>query len=291
MSARLLIRHQGKASVRGHKSPRTTGEIYSRSPAGALWTSSHLQVDTGGRRAILVFVGGCDCAGFLAATGVSTLAAVVRVMDMRTEIIDAESISGRRRALDLLRSGGLVVFPTDTVYGLAAYPWDDEAVRRLYQVKERPKDLPIPLLLSDAGQLDQVAVLSERCRGLPARFWPGPLTLVLPKKAVVSEVISQRPTVAVRVPDSSLARDVIRGAGGVLAVTSANISGEASPVTAQEVEVQLGGRIPLILDGGACPVGVASTILDCSVSPPLLLRRGVISKADLDTVIGAVRLA
>jgi L-threonylcarbamoyladenylate synthase len=209
---------------------------------------------------------------------------------MKTRIIQAEHVDGTGQALDLLRSGELVAFPTDTVYGLAALPWDDEAVRRLYQVKERPEDLPIPLLLSDAAQLERVAVLSERCRALPGRFWPGGLTLVLPKTAAVSPAISRRPTVAVRVPDLALTRDLIGEAGGVLAVTSANISGEISPVTAQQVEAQLGGRIPLILDGGRCREGVASTIVDCSVSPPLLLRRGAVSEADLRAVIGALRL-
>jgi len=210
---------------------------------------------------------------------------------METSLIETGSVAGREKALDLLRSGGLVAFPTDTVYGLAAYPWDEAAVERLYRVKERPEDLPIPLLLSDAAQLNQVAVLTERCGALPERFWPGGLTLVLPKKAAVSGAISERPTVAVRVPDLAWTRDLIRDAGGVLAVTSANISGEPSPVTAQQVEAQLGGRIPLILDGGACPVGVASTILDCSVSPPLLLRRGAVGEADLRAAIGALRLA
>ena len=210
---------------------------------------------------------------------------------MKTSLIETGSVAGREKALDLLRSGGLVAFPTDTVYGLAAYPWDEAAVERLYRVKERPEDLPIPLLLSDAAQLSQVAVLTERCRVLPERFWPGGLTLVLPKKAAVSGAISERPTVAVRVPDLAWTRDLIRDAGGVLAVTSANISGDPSPVTALQVEAQLGGRIPLILDGGACPVGVASTILDCSVSPPLLLRRGAVGEADLRGAIGALRLA
>lgn len=190
----------------------------------------------------------------------------------------------------VLKSGGLVAFPTDTVYGLAAWPWDDAAVKRLYEVKERPQDLPIPLLLSGAGQLSQVATLSERCRPLTERFWPGGLTLVLPKTEAISGAISERPTVAARVPDLVLARDLIREAGGVLAVTSANISGEASPVTARQVEMQLGGRIPLVLDGGPCRVGIASTILDCSVSPPLLLRRGAISEADLRAVVGAIHL-
>jgi L-threonylcarbamoyladenylate synthase len=210
---------------------------------------------------------------------------------MKTDVIEANSAAGRRRALEILKSGGLVAFPTDTVYGVAAYPSEEGAVERLYQVKERPRDLPIPLLLSDVAALDRIALLSERCRALPERFWPGGLTLVLPKKASVSDAISQRPTVAVRVPDLELTRELIRGAGGVLAVTSANLSGASSPVTAQQVEAQLGGRIPLVLDGGPCPVGVASTVLDCSVSPPLLLRRGAVSEVDLRAVVGAMHLA
>ncbi len=209
---------------------------------------------------------------------------------MKTEVIDARNGDARCRAIAVLNRGGLVAFPTDTVYGVAAYPWQEEAVRRLYQVKQRPKDLPIPLLLSDAGDVDRVAVLAGPCRELPERFWPGALTLVLPKKAVVSDAITDRPTVAVRVPDLRLARDLIRSASGVLAVTSANLSGAPSPVTAQEVEEQLGGRIALILDGGPCREGVPSTILDCSVSPPRLLRRGAIGEADLRAIVGPIRV-
>jgi L-threonylcarbamoyladenylate synthase len=221
----------------------------------------------------------------LAATGVAKLAAVVCVIRMRTETIDVSDVGGKQRALALLKSGGLVAFPTDTVYGLAAYPWNEDAVQRLYHVKQRPKELPIPLLLSDATEIDRVAVLPERCRRLPERFWPGGLTLVLSKKASVSRSVTDRPTVAVRVPDLPLARDIIRHAGGILAVTSANLSGAPSPVTAQDVEEQLGGRIALILDGGPCRAGVPSTVLDCSVSPPVILRHGVIAEEELYAVI------
>jgi L-threonylcarbamoyladenylate synthase len=166
-------------------------------------------------------------------------------------------------------------------------------VARLYEAKQRPSDRPIPLLLSDAGQLDRVARLLPRCRcqfrQLIAHFWPGGLTLVLPKAQIVSDAISAGPTVAVRVPDLPLARDLIRGAGGVLAVTSANLSGQLSPITAQEVEEQLGDRIDLIIDGGPSRGGVPSSILDCTVTPPVLLRRGAVSEAALRAVVGPIK--
>jgi len=203
---------------------------------------------------------------------------------MQTVIVDASEDSGRELATELLRSGSLVAFPTDTVYGLAAYPWEEAAVERLYQVKQRPKELPIPLLLSDSAEVERVAMLPARCRALSERFWPGGLTLVLEKKASVSRSITDRPTVAVRVPNLPLARDIIRRVGGVLAVTSANISGAATPVTAREVEEQLGGRIALIVDGGSCPAGVPSTVLDCSVWPPVVLRSGVVGEDELRAV-------
>jgi len=197
------------------------------------------------------------------------------------------------RAVEVLRAGGLVAFPTDTVYGLAVLPWDMDAVARLYKAKQRPSDKPIPLLLSDANQLGRVAVLSPRLRRqsrqLITRFWPGGLTLVLPKAEIVPDAVSAGPTVAVRVPDLLLARDLIRDAGGVLAVTSANLSGQLSPITAQEVEGQLENRVDLILDGGPSRAGVPSSILDCTVSPPLLLRRGAIPEAALRAVIGPIQ--
>jgi L-threonylcarbamoyladenylate synthase len=209
---------------------------------------------------------------------------------MRTEIVRAESEDALRRAVAVLRAGGLVAFPTDTVYGVAALPWDEGAVNRLYEAKERPAQKAIPLLISDAGQLSRVAILPPQFAALSARFWPGGLTLVLPKTACVPDAVSAGPTVAVRVPDLPLARDLIRQAGGVLAVTSANVSGRPSPVSTQEVATQLGGRVELILDGGPCRAGVPSTILDCSVQPPVLLRRGDVPEADLCAAIGAIRI-
>jgi len=210
--------------------------------------------------------------------------------EMKTEVMRANG-GAVRCAVESLASGRVVAFPTDTVYGLGANPWDDVAVRHLYEVKERPLDLPIPLLLSDGEELRRVGRLPESCQGLPERFWPGGLTLVVPKTEAVSSAVSNRPTVALRVPDHELARRLIREAGGVLAVTSANLSGGVSPRTAGGVAAQLGGRISLIVDGGPSEVGVASTIVDCSVAPPRLLRRGAVSEEELRAALGSLETA
>jgi L-threonylcarbamoyladenylate synthase len=213
---------------------------------------------------------------------------------MQAEVIHAGNENAQRRAAEVLKGGGLVAFPTDTVYGVAALPWDVDAVARLYAAKQRPSGTPIPLLLSDVEQLDRVVALphrfSRQIRQLLDRFWPGGLTVVLPKTGIVPDIVSSGPTVAVRMPDLALARDLIRGVDGVLAVTSANRSGQPSPITAQEVEEQLGDRIDLILDGGVSPGGVPSSILDCTVFPPRLLRRGIISEAALRAVVGSIEI-
>jgi L-threonylcarbamoyladenylate synthase len=211
---------------------------------------------------------------------------------MKADVIHIGNKDVIRRAVEVLEGGGIVAFPTDTVYGVAVMPWDDDAVARMYEIKQRSLDKPIPLLLSDVDHLSRVAELplqhERSCKRLIARFWPGGLTLVLPKTQLVSDIISHSSTVAVRVPGLALARDVIREAGGVLAVTSANRSGFPSPVTAFEVEEQLGDRIDLILNGGVTRGGVPSSILDCTVSPPRLLRHGIITEATLCSVMETI---
>jgi len=189
-------------------------------------------------------------------------------------------------AMVWLRRGQVVAFPTDTVYGVGARMDDLNAVERLYQVKGRPRSLGIPLLLAGPEDMERV------CRDLPEiawrlaeRFWPGGLTLVFWRQPGVSDLITGgRSTVAVRVPDHSLPRELARRLGGALASTSANQSGAAAPITAAAVQEQLAGRIPLILDGGTCSAGVASTIVDLTVEPPQLLRSGPISLAEIETV-------
>jgi len=200
---------------------------------------------------------------------------------VNTEVIKAGSGEALRQAVAVLRAGGLVAFPTDTVYGLAALPTDRAAVARIYEVKGRNTGRPIALLLSDADRLTEVALLPKVAGPVARRFWPGGLTLILPKTEMVCKEISQGPTVGVRVPDLALARRLIRAAGGVLAVTSANRSGEPAALTAAEVLEQVGGRIELVIDGGRCPGGIPSTVLDCTVWPPVVLRHGAISEADI----------
>jgi len=204
---------------------------------------------------------------------------------MVTEIVGATHPSALRRASEVVQAGGIIAFPTDTVYGVGATPWLDSAVRRLYAVKERPESKAIPLLLASADHLERVAIPAPSCWRVIEAFWPGGLTLILAKTAAVSEAVSAGPSVAVRVPGLGLARELIEAVGGILAVTSANVSGQPSPVTAADVQEQLGGRIELIIDGGPCKHGVSSSILDCTVAPPRLLRRGAVSEAALSAVL------
>jgi L-threonylcarbamoyladenylate synthase len=191
--------------------------------------------------------------------------------------------SGLRRAAELLRSGELVAFPTDTVYGVGAVVWNAAAVGKLYAAKLRRADKAIPVLLADADDFALVAgVLLPAALRLAGRFWPGPLTIVVPRAAgVPDEVTAGGASVAVRVPDHDLARALIRAAGAPLAATSANLSGRPSPVTAEEVVAQLGGRIPLVLDGGRCPGGLASTVVDLTGPTPVILRPGPLTLQEI----------
>lgn len=204
---------------------------------------------------------------------------------MVTKVIRADERGAVEQAAEVLRSGGLVVFPTDTVYGLAAHPGDRQAVARIYEAKGRNTSRPIALLLSDLEDLPKIAVLPDPILPLARRFWPGGLTLVVPKTEAVPPVVSPGSTVGVRIPDLDLARAIIRAAGGVLAVTSANLSGQPAALTAQEALEQLEGRVELIVDGGPCPGGVPSTVVDCTVWPPTILREGAIPEAEIQAAL------
>lgn len=191
---------------------------------------------------------------------------------------NAESI---QIALQILREGGLVAFPTDTVYGVGALVFDGKAVESIYVAKQRPIEKAIPVLMADAADMEKVGMdIPEVAYQLAARFFPGPLTCLIPKQPTLPESVSATETVGVRVPDHEVARALLRAAGP-MAVTSANISGQASPSTAQEVLAQLGGRIDLILDGGKTPGGVPSTLVDCTGKDLKILREGPISLAEI----------
>ena len=207
---------------------------------------------------------------------------------MNTEILLAQDPLALPRAIEILQLGGLVAFPTDTVYGVGALAFDGAAVESIYAAKDRPVEKAIPVLIGDADDLAKViAEVPEIALKLAARFWPGPLTLVVPKHPDLPEAVSTDATIGVRFPNHPVARALLRLAGP-MAVTSANLSGQPGPSTAQEVFAQLGGRIALILDGGRTPGGVPSTVVDC-VSPELqILRSGPISNSEILAVSGQI---
>ncbi len=207
---------------------------------------------------------------------------------MRIAVTPENREESLTRAVEILRAGGLVAFPTDTVYGIAAAAFSEDAVERLFQAKIRDRGKAIPLLLSRTSQLRDVArnIPSAAWR-LADAFWPGGLSIVLEKSPRIPDVVTAGgPTVAVRVPDHPLALRLIDLAGVPLAATSANLSGQPSPVTADEVERSLGRAADLLLDGGPCPGGIASTVIDVTVSPPGILRQGPIRWEDIAPVIG-----
>jgi len=201
---------------------------------------------------------------------------------MKTEILPESEISS---ALEILQSGGIVAFPTDTVYGLGALAFNNAAIESIYIAKNRPIEKAIPILIGDLGDLDKIADdIPNMALRFAARFWPGPLTCIVPKKQTLPLAVSATSTVAVRIPDHPDARTLLRVAGP-MAVTSANISGQPSPSTAQEVYEQLNGRIPLILDGGKTKGGIPSTLVDCTGEMPVILREGPITLDELMAVL------
>ncbi|MGH2373972.1 MAG: L-threonylcarbamoyladenylate synthase [bacterium] len=198
-----------------------------------------------------------------------------------------------RDAAATLVSGGLVAFPTETVYGLGADAFNAKAVERIFEVKGRPADNPIIVHLADASALPSVvASVPEAAGTLISRCWPGPLTLVLPAAPTVPAVTrGGLPTVAVRVPAHPVAHALIRSAGRPIAAPSANRSGRPSPTTARHVATDLDGTIDIILDGGPTPVGVESTVVDLTERSPTLLRPGGVPLETLEKLLGPVVVA
>ena len=182
----------------------------------------------------------------------------------------------------LLGEAQLVVFPTDTLYGVGADPFNPVAIERLYEAKGRSLDKGIPILLADLHDLDKVVRAKPApTQGLIERFWPGPLTLILPRRSGLPANISPNENIAVRIPESEVARAVIRAAGGAVATSSANRSGEPGARSAGEALSALGGIVAAIVDGGSVEHGAASTIVDCTVTPPRILRPGPLTAEDL----------
>lgn len=193
---------------------------------------------------------------------------------MKTRLIKADAPGAVEQAAEALTRGEVVAFPTDTVYGVAAGHGHIDA---LFVAKRRPRDKRIPVLLSDASHLEASAIVTPAARALAARYWPGPLTIVL--------TAPRRGSLAFRVPANDVARRLIAASGGGLPVTSANLSGRPDATTAAEVLAQLGGRIALVLDGGRTPGGGPSTVVDCTGPEVRVVREGAIPASEIERVI------
>lgn len=208
-------------------------------------------------------------------------------MTLETEILQPDA-PGLARAAAVLGAGELVAFPTETVYGLGGDARSDMAVARIFEAKGRPRFNPLIVHVPDLDTARQIAVFDAQAERLAAAFWPGPLTLVLPLRpeaGISALVTAGLKTVAIRLPAHPVAQALLRAFGGPLAAPSANPSGKVSPTRAAHVAEGLAGRIAAVLDGGACAVGVESTIL--ALSPPILLRPGGVPAEAIEALIGA----
>ena len=211
---------------------------------------------------------------------------------MNTLLLDAVNSGDVARAASILRSGGLVGIPTETVYGLAANALDGAAVAKIFAAKGRPMDNPLIVHIAEFGALRSLtSCVPEKAVVLAERFWPGPLTIILPKSDIVpDEVSAGLDTVAIRFPSHPAARRVIAESGVPLAAPSANTSGRPSPTTARHVLDDMDGKIDAVLDGGPCSVGVESTVITLATATPTLLRPGGITLEQLQAAIGGVKV-
>jgi L-threonylcarbamoyladenylate synthase len=213
---------------------------------------------------------------------------------LQTEIVSIDPLTPDSevlaRAAAILQRGGLVAFPTETVYGLGAHALDADAVARIFTAKGRPSNNPLIVHVPDVEQAKALVTdWPETASRLAEQFWPGPLTLILPKSAVVPEIVTAGgPTVALRVPAHPVAQALLRTAQIPIAAPSANRSMRLSPTRAEHVIRDLSGRIAMILDGGPTPGGLESTVLDLTTTPPRLLRPGPIAPAEVEACIGPV---
>jgi L-threonylcarbamoyladenylate synthase len=207
---------------------------------------------------------------------------------MKTKILSCEAPDAIQRAMAVFQAGGLVAFPTDTVYGVAAPAFSREGIDRLYEAKGRENTKAISVLIGGPDQLEVIATnLPESASRLAQHFWPGGLTLVVSRRPELPDNLSPLPTIGVRMPDHAFAIALLKRCGP-LATTSANLSGKPDPQNAQDVLEQLDGRIELVLDGGAAPGGIPSTVVDCTLPEPAILRQGAISSEAILKVLQTV---
>lgn len=196
------------------------------------------------------------------------------------------------KAGEILKQGGLVAFPTETVYGLGGDALDEQAAAKIYAAKGRPADNPLIVHIAEFDALEKIAAeIPDSARKLAKAFWPGPLTMIFPKKEVVPDgTTGGLSTVAVRMPNHELALAMIRAAGGYVAAPSANLSGRPSPTCAEHVVEDLNGKIDMILDGGEVSIGLESTIVDLTSDTPVILRPGFVNQEMLEYVLGTVEV-
>lgn len=215
-------------------------------------------------------------------------------MDTIITKIDAEKMTASdfAEAGEIIRRGGLVAFPTETVYGLGADALNSEAAAKIYAAKGRPSDNPLIVHIADESDLENLAEeIPDKAKRLMESFWPGPLTMIFYKKeSVPYGTTGGLDTVAIRMPEHKIALEFIRQSGVPIAAPSANTSGRPSPTTAEHVEEDMGGRIDMIIDGGKVGIGIESTIVDMTVTPPMILRPGYITREMLEEKIGTVQV-
>ena len=194
---------------------------------------------------------------------------------------------------NILRNDGIIIYPTDTVYGVGASIDSLKGIENIYTAKERNFKSPLIALLSKIEYIDRIAIIDENKRELvkklAEKFWPGALTIILNKKSNVPDImVPGGKTVGVRIPALKLAQDIIEGAGGILPTTSANISGEKTPRSYEELDEKFKERVDIIIDGGKTPLGVESTIIDLTKDVPVILREGAIKKETIEKLIGKI---
>ncbi|MDO5707646.1 MAG: L-threonylcarbamoyladenylate synthase [Andreesenia angusta] len=209
----------------------------------------------------------------------------------KTKIIKSENLEENLSDIvKTIKSGGLVVFPTETVYGIGADALNTESVSEVFKAKERPRDNPLIVHISNESQLNRIVEkIPLSARKVMEKFWPGPITLIFNKKLIVPDVTSGNlETVAIRMPSNKIAREIIEASDTPLAAPSANISGKPSPTNVDHVVLDLFGKVDIIIDGGSTEYGIESTVLDFTGEKPIILRPGSITKEDLETVLNEV---